>query len=124
MRTRLEIKRIELFSLFKIAFFLYAVIGLLMGLCYGFFLLAASFLETAFVDEAIPGFGFLGGMLGLVLIPIMAVFYGAFGSVFVTIGGFLYNMFARFIGGIRLETDAEVAEEPTAPPVEEGPPTI
>ena len=124
MRTRLEIKRIELFSLFKITFFVYAAIGLVVGIFYGFFLLAATMLENRFIEEGFPAFGLLGGALGLVLIPVIAVFYGALGSVFVTIVGFLYNVFAGFVGGVRLETDAEVAQVPTPPAVDDGPPTL
>jgi len=126
MNTKLEIKRIELFSLFKIAFFVYALIGLVAGLFYGFFLLAATFLEHAFIDEGFPEFGVLGGVFGLILIPVIALLYGAIGSVFVTIVGFLYNIFAGFVGGIRLDTQVHIRE--SAPPVDlaadDRPPTI
>jgi hypothetical protein len=126
MQTKLEIKRIELFSLFKIAFFIYALIGLVAGLFYGFFLLAATFLEHAFIEDGFPEFGVLGGVLGLILIPVIALFYGAIGSVFVTIVGFLYNVFAGFVGGVRLDTQVHVSE--SVPPIElaedDRPPTI
>jgi len=124
MRTRLEIKRIELFSLFKIAFFVYAAIGLVVGIFYGFFLLAGTMLGNAYLDEGLPELGLFGGVLGLVLIPVIAVFYGALGSVFVTIIGFLYNVFAGFAGGVCLETDAEVAQVRTPAAVEDSPPTL
>jgi hypothetical protein len=115
MRTKLEVKRIELWSLFKVAFFIYGAIGLVAGLFYGFFLLAASLLEHAFLDEGLAGFGLLGGAFSIVLIPLIALFYGVFGSVFVTIVGFLYNLFAGMVGGVRFETLVAVGEaEPVA----------
>ena len=126
MQTKLEIKRIGLFSLFKIAFFIYALIGLVAGLFYGFFLLAATLLEHAFIEEGFPEFGILGGVFGLILIPVIALFYGAIGSVFVTIVGFLYNVFAGMVGGVRLDTEVRLSE--SAPPIDvaddDRPPTI
>ena len=57
MPTKLEIRRIDLWSIFKLAFMVYAVIGLIVGVFYGFFLLLANAL-TSFSDE-IPEFRFL-----------------------------------------------------------------
>jgi len=114
MRTKLEVKRIDLWSLFKIAFFLYGTMGLVAGLCYGFFLLLAGVLEHTFLDEGFPELGIIGGALGFLLIPVIAIFYGAIGSVFVTIFGVLYNMFANLVGGIRVETQVDMGESPPA----------
>jgi hypothetical protein len=124
MRTTLEIKRIELFSLFKVAFVLYAAVGLVAGLFYGFFLIAASFLGTALAEEGFPDFGIFGGLLGLVLIPVISVFYGAIGSVFVTIIGALYNIFAGVVGGVRFEAEAEPVQTPPPPTTHDESPTI
>ncbi len=116
MRTKLEIKRVELWSLFKISFFIYGAIGLVAGLFYGFFLLAANVLENAFLDEGLgEAFGLIGGALSILLIPLIALFYGAVGSVFVTVIGLLYNIFAGIVGGVRLETKVAIEEtEPVA----------
>ena len=126
MQTKLEIKRIELFSLFKIAFFIYALIGLVAGLFYGFFLLAGTFLGNAFIEDGFPELRSLGGLFGLILIPVIALFYGAIGSVFVTIVGFLYNVFAGMVGGVRLDTQVHLTAP--VPPVDvaddDHPPTI
>ena len=56
------------------------------------------------MEDELPVVGVLGGALGLLAIPILAVFYGVFGAVFVSIGGLLYNVAAGFVGGVRLET--------------------
>ena len=65
LRTRLEIKRIELFSLFKIAFYIYAFIGLVVGLIYGFFLVVAGGLQSMLLGEEFPELGTLGVVIGI-----------------------------------------------------------
>ena len=115
MRTTLKIIRIDLWSLFKVVFLLYAAIGVIVGLFYWFVLMVAGSIGTAFTEEEIPGLGMLGGVLGIFLVPVMAFFYGAFSSVMITIAGALFNVAARFTEGISF--DAEVALD-TPPPVD------
>ena len=127
MRTRIEFKKIELWSLFKIAFFLYALIGLIVGLFYAVFMLIAGGLEMAFLEEEdFAGFGLIGGIFGIILAPFFAVLYGAMGAVFITIGGWIYNVVAGIGGGLKFETEAEMAEQapaiPPAPPEPEPEP--
>jgi hypothetical protein len=126
VRTDLEIKRIDLWSLFKIAFLLYACLGLFFGLLYGAFMILAGVVQSTLSDELgdIPGLGFFGGLLGLVLIPVIAMIYGAVGSVFVTIAGLLYNLMAKIGGGLRFKTSIEAAPDPTADTAGDTPPTI
>ena len=117
MRTRIEFKKIDLWSLFKIAFFLYALVGLVVGLFYAVFMLVAGGLELAFLeDEDFGGFGLIGGILGLILVPFFAVLYGTMGSVFITIAGWIYNLLAGFSGGIKFETNVEVIDQGPAVP--------
>ena len=106
MHKQIEIRRLDLWSLFKIAFFVYMAIGLVVGIFYALFAIVASSF-TALIEEDLP-FGFLGGFLSLFVIPICAILYGAFGSVFITLGGLVYNLIAAFVGGLRF--DAEVVE--------------
>ena len=129
MRTRLEIRRIELFSLFKVAFYIYAVIGLLIGLIYVFFLLVAGGLQSAFLGDEFPRFGVVGGVIGILAIPFIAVIYGAVGSVFVTIGGLVFNLICGAVGGLRFDTEVQeiyesprtrTAPQPDAPPAGGG----
>jgi hypothetical protein len=109
LRTRLEIKRIELFSLFKIAFYVYAVMGLFVGLIYGFFLVLAGGIQSAFLGDEFPQFGAIGVVVGLLAIPFIALIYGAIGSVFVTIGGWIFNIISGALGGLRFETIVDEA---------------
>jgi hypothetical protein len=113
LRTRLEIKKIELFSLFKLAFYLYAVVGLVMAVVYGFFLLVIGGIQSAVFGSEIPRLGAVGIVLGILSIPIIALIYGAVASVFITIGGWIFNLFAGAVGGIRVEAEVEeVLPEP------------
>ncbi len=100
----LEIKKIQLWSLFKIAFFIYASIGLVIGLFYGFFMFIIGGLNSSLLSDEFPRFGLLTGVLGLFFIPFMAFLYGIFGSVFITIGAWIYNLVAGFTGGVRVQT--------------------
>ncbi|MCZ6617370.1 MAG: hypothetical protein O7E57_04495 [Gammaproteobacteria bacterium] len=109
MLTGFEIKRIELWTLFKLAFFIYAAIGLVVGMIYGFLLLVGGVFGS-FLDDEMAGLGFLGGVIGLFLIPFLAVLYGAIGSVFITVLGWVYNVSAGLIGGIRLTVDVDDAQ--------------
>ena len=61
------------------------------------------------------GLGVLGGVFGLFLIPVIALFYGAVGSVSTTIGGLVFNLVAGLTGGIRLETSVLAAEPQPTP---------
>jgi hypothetical protein len=128
LKTRLEIKRIELFSLFKIAFFIYSIIGFFVGLIYGTVMVLAGGLNMAFLGEDFPEMGMLGIIFGVLAVPVAAMVYGTIGSVFVTIGGAIFNLIAGAVGGLRLVTEVheaygqkvnEAAPPPT-PQAEEG----
>jgi len=105
------IRRLDLWSVFKVAFFIYAAIGLVVGIFYALFVVIASSFSVL-MEEELP-FGFLGGFVSLVAIPVCALLYGMAGSVFITIGGLVYNLIANFTGGVRF--NAIVEEEPAPP---------
>lgn len=109
-----RIKRVDVWSLFKVAFVLYAVLGLIAGLFYGFVFVALGQIGGLLEDEGIPGLGVLSGALGVLAAPVLAVLYGVFGSVVVAIGGVLYNLAARWVGGITLDLDMN--DLPPGPP--------
>ena len=104
MTAQLEVRKIDLWSIFKISFFICAVLGLLCGVIYAFFMLIVGSLGTAGLGEEFEGLGVLTGVFGLFMIPFMAFMYGIFGSVSITIGAWVYNMIAGLSGGVRLET--------------------
>ncbi len=98
------VKRLDLGSLFKMAFVLYATLGFVCGLFYGAIIaLIGSF--GAMWGEDLPFMGHWGGALGIIVIPLLAMVYGVMGSIVVTIAGALYNVAARFVGGVKMTVD-------------------
>ena len=99
------IKRIDPISLAK----LHGIIMALMGLVIGLFTTLLGSIMGAIVSR-IPeaqssvsagGFFLLGG-LSIILLPL---FYGIAGFVGGLIGGVLYNLVAKWIGGIEMELE-------------------
>ena len=113
MRRTLELKRVDLGSLFKVAFVLYAVLGLVAGLTAALVFMMMGSLGSLLSDEGFPAFGMLTGAAGMVLVPILSMMYGIMGSIVVTIIGLLYNLAAGRVGGVKFEFDAK----DLAPPV-------
>jgi hypothetical protein len=105
------IKRFDLWSLFKIAFVLYATLGFIAGLFYGMIIAVVGSLG-AFWGEDLPGVGALSGAIGIIAVPVLAMVYGVMGSFVVTIGGALYNVAARWAGGLKVAID--VADGPSS----------
>ena len=118
MQTVIEVKRIDLWTLFKVSFFVYAVLGLIGGFFYLFFMMVATGIGGAFLDEEIPNFGMLGGVLGIVLMPVLAFVYGAIGSVVATIFGVIINLIMKATGGMKFDvTVTEIGGIVQAPAV-------
>jgi len=119
MLKTLEIKRIDIGSLFKVAFIIYAVVGLIAGFCVAMVFMMMGSLGSLLADEGIPGFGVLTGAAGIFAIPVLSMFYGVMGSVVVALVGLVYNLAAGRFGGLKLEMntgDAAPVTVTTAPP--------
>jgi hypothetical protein len=54
------------------------------------------------------------GMVGLVLAFCMPIFFGILGFIMGAIGAALYNLFAKWIGGIELQMQADTPQMPAA----------
>lgn len=94
------IKRIDALSAGKISGIIAAAIGLIAGLL---FLLFGSMIAGLASQQ--EGSGLLamgGGIAGVILLPIL---YGVFGFIGGVIQAFIYNLAARFVGGLRIETE-------------------
>ena len=121
---KVEISRFDLMSLFKVAFLLYATLGLVAGLFYGLVIMVVGQLGSFFGGDDIPGLQYLTGIVGVVAIPGLALMYGILGSIVVMIGGALYNLAARLVGGVKMDVSAmdtpfdtqAVADVHSAPP--------
>ena len=97
------IRRIDPVSAAKIQGVLGAAIGLLIGACFSLMALAFGGLASRASDENF-GAGMFGMLLGAGAIIVLPVLYGIFGFIGGLIWAFLYNLAAKFTGG--LEVDA------------------
>jgi hypothetical protein len=132
MQTVIEFRRIDLWSLFKVSFFVYALLGLIGGFFYLFFMMLASSIGSALIEEEFPSLGLLGGAVGIIMMPIFAFLYGAIGSVTTTICAAIINVIMKASGGVKVDVDvlpvAGLMQQPApglppqAPPVPSTPP--
>lgn len=92
-----RLKRIAPLSLGKILAVLYGAMGLLAA---PVFLLVSAAGSMSGQKEALPAV--LGGVVGAVLAP---VFYAVIGFLTGVVGAFLYNLTARWLGGLEVEVE-------------------
>ncbi len=107
MTKQLEIKSINIWSVFKISLIAYLLIGLLAGLFIGVFgAMIGGFFSAADLEEIPFASGILGatgGFLGgLLLGVVFGIIYGLGGGIFAVLGALVYNLFASIAGGIKI----------------------
>lgn len=96
-----EIKKIDPTSLAKVMGLLYAFLGVIIGLLFAGMGSILSNLPMAEDDEAARTIiNTVFGVGGIIFFPI---FYGIIGLIARVITGFLYNLVAGWIGGVRIE---------------------
>ena len=100
------LKSVGVMSVAKVMGLLYGCLGLIFT---PFFLLIG--LVGSFAGQSKTPFA---GIFGVVFAVLMPIIYGAMGFVMGAIGGLLYNLLARWVGGIELELEART-NEPVAP---------
>lgn len=91
-----ELKRIDLASLAKVALFLNAILGFLIGIPIGFFIYLGSMLP-GMEENPIPK--------GLALFfPFILMFaYGILNTITALLAGLFYNLVGKLFGGIEME---------------------
>jgi len=91
-----------------------------MGLIFAPFFLLIGLMGSAMGQRNSP----LAGIFGVGFAVLMPVLYGAMGFVAGAIGGLLYNLFAKWVGGFELEMDLRpqtlTAPYPIIPPASAG----
>jgi predicted lipid-binding transport protein (Tim44 family) len=98
----LEIREINIWSVVKVAFFIFIVIGLCVGLLAFLVVSAAGSLFSSWMGPtaANVALGTFSTMFGLVFALLLSVFYAVMGTIMVFIISFFYNLVARFLGGV------------------------
>ncbi len=108
-----ELKRIHVLQAGLFLGIFYAALGLIFGLIYGLFMLLVGAAGAAGVagsggtgGPGAPGgpemFALFGGM-GLFMIILIPVMYGAMGFVVGIIASAFYNLIAKWVGGLKFD---------------------
>ena len=93
-----SIQRVDPISAMKVCAVLYAVLGLIIGVFIS--LLSMVGFMAAASESSSGAFGFIFGAAAIVVLPI---FYGVLGAIGGLISAALYNVVARFTGGLQIE---------------------
>jgi hypothetical protein len=106
------IKSVGVLSFAKIMGLIYGCLGLLFTPVF----LLVGLLGSLVGQQKTP----FAGVFGMVFALLMPVMYGFMGFITGAIGGLLYNLFAKLVGGFELELDlrpaASLAPYPIVPP--------
>jgi len=110
---RIEIRRFDVASVAKICFVLYAILGMLIGLVY--VLIALVFSSVLDFASALEGTALLrvaATGVGILLVPLFALFYGVIGGLAGLVGAVVYNLVSKAIGGVKLTLETEGTNGP------------
>lgn len=100
---RKVVREIGILSAGKVAAVLYACVGVFIGAVVGLLSMAGVFAGAA--ANGRPGAAVLGMFLGAGAIVVLPVLYGVIGAIVWMVGALIYNVAARFVGGLEFEVD-------------------
>lgn len=90
------LRRVEPISAMKIGGVLYAIFGLLAGAMISVLAMLGVFSSDATRGQP----AFFSALFGGLAIVIFPIFYGVLGAIMAGLGAALYNVAARFVGGL------------------------
>jgi hypothetical protein len=96
------VRRVGPGSAFKVGLVVYALIGLVLGICMAFVSMIAGTLGSM-GQSAAPGARFFGFGMGFGAIIFFPLIYGLIGGVFAAIGAAVYNLAAGWVGGLEVD---------------------
>jgi hypothetical protein len=104
-----KVKRIGMFSFAKLQAVIMAIVGLIAGILYSFGgLIYDALVSYGWVTSAsTPGLGY-GTALAFGALIGMPIIFAIFGFIIGLVGAFLYNLFARWFGGIEIDFEQYV----------------
>ena len=109
------VKSVGVLSVAKIMGLMYGCMGLIFAPLF----LLVGLLGSLVGSEKTP----FAGIFGVVFAILMPVIYGVLGFVMGAIGGLLYNLFAKWVGGFEVEVELRpktAAPYPIVPPASPG----
>jgi hypothetical protein len=99
--AKMRVKRVGVMSYAKISTIIMAIIGLFLGIFYAviYAVLGPSAMQTAGaeVDPLMT--------IGPLVIIIMPIIYAIMGFIMGVIGAWLYNLIAKWVGGVQIELE-------------------
>jgi hypothetical protein len=96
-----EIKKLDPTSLAKVMGVLYAMLGFIIGLFFAAFgSIFSGVMESAGDEASASAFSNIFGIGSIIFFPIM---YGIIGLIGGVLTGFLYNIVAGWVGGVKME---------------------
>ena len=96
------VKRIAPGSAFKVGLVVYAILGLIVGICMALFSMVAGSLGSL-AGGGVPGARALGFGFGLGAIILFPILYGIVGGVAGAVGAAVYNLAAGWVGGLEVD---------------------
>jgi hypothetical protein len=110
------VKSVGVLSVAKIMGLIYGCMGLIFAPLF----LLMGLMGSAFGQQNSPLAGIFGVGFGIGFAVLMPVLYGAMGFVVGAVGALLYNLFAKWVGGLELELELRpytlTAPYPIIPP--------
>jgi hypothetical protein len=97
----MRITRVSPTSVAKVAFILYAGIGLIIGAIVA----CASLFGAAFAPHGSDGAGMFGAIFGVGAVIVFPIMYGVFGALGALIGSAIYNVVASIVGGVEITVE-------------------
>jgi hypothetical protein len=98
-----ELRKCDIWSVMKIAFLMCGVTGFILGLFYAILLtIIGGILDMIWGGRFEEISGLFSGLFGFFMAFALAFTYAVLGSIMAAILAWLYNLFARLVGGIRL----------------------
>ncbi len=96
------VRRVGPGSAFKVGLVLYALLGLVLGICMALVSMVAGTLAPT-GQTAAPGARLLGFGMGFGAVIFFPLVYGLIGGIFAVIGAAIYNLVAGWVGGLEVD---------------------
>jgi hypothetical protein len=96
------VRRVGPGSAFKVGLVLYALIGLVVGICMALVSMVVGTLGSV-GQSAVPGARLFGFGMGFGAIIFFPLFYGLVGGIFAALGAAVYNLAAGWVGGLEVD---------------------
>ena len=120
--AKMIVKRVGVLSVAKTQGIIGMVLGLIVGVIYGLMMMVFGAMMMTSDQSGAGGAAAGGFIMGLVFMIAFPILYGIASFLAGAIGSFVYNMAAKFAGGIELELEGTEPVYAAPPPPQYGNP--